>query len=155
MELATVDSLPARSRKHAQGHPDTFGCEFIGMTIEALDGVFGPIHDHRGRPGTVYILQGTDARDHRAWGRIRTMGREWAGPRIGTPSHWLENRGTSPAVEISVDIVTQRVEPVRSTRSRSSRWAESNRRTQVPLVDPPDTERPARNVERRGGDSHG
>jgi hypothetical protein len=34
------------------------------------------------------------------------MGREWAGPRIGTP-HWLENRGTIPAVEISVDIVRQ------------------------------------------------
>ena len=27
-------------------------------------GVFGPIHDHKGRPGTVYILQGTIT-DHR------------------------------------------------------------------------------------------
>jgi len=28
------------------------------VTIEP-GGVFGPIHDHKGRPGTVYILQGT------------------------------------------------------------------------------------------------
>jgi len=28
------------------------------VTIEP-GGVFGPIHDHRDRPGTVYVLQGT------------------------------------------------------------------------------------------------
>jgi quercetin dioxygenase-like cupin family protein len=28
------------------------------VTIEP-GGVFGPIHDHKDRPGTVYILQGT------------------------------------------------------------------------------------------------
>ena len=33
------------------------------VTIEP-GGVFGPIHDHKGRPGTVYILQGTIT-DHR------------------------------------------------------------------------------------------
>lgn len=33
------------------------------VTIEP-GGVFGPIHDHIGRPGTVYILQGTIT-DHR------------------------------------------------------------------------------------------
>ena len=27
-------------------------------------GVFGPVHDHVGRPGTVYVLQGTIT-DHR------------------------------------------------------------------------------------------
>jgi hypothetical protein len=36
------------------------------------------------------------------------MDREWGGPKIGTPhTPWLENRGTIPAVEISVDIVRQ------------------------------------------------
>jgi hypothetical protein len=35
-------------------------------------GVFGPLHDHKSRPGTL---------------------------------HWLENRGSVPAVEISVDVV--------------------------------------------------
>ena len=72
------------------------------VTIEP-GGVFGPIHDHNGRPGIVYILQGTIT-DHR--GGIDTD----YGPGVGWPedrntSHWLENRGTAPAVEISVDIV--------------------------------------------------
>ena len=52
------------------------------VTIEP-GGVFGPIHDHKDRPGTVYILQGTIT-DHQMES-LRTMGREWAGPRIGTP----------------------------------------------------------------------
>jgi hypothetical protein len=34
------------------------------------------------------------------------MGREWLAEDRNT-SHWLENRGTIPAVEISVDIVRQ------------------------------------------------
>jgi quercetin dioxygenase-like cupin family protein len=74
------------------------------VTIEP-GGVFGPIHDHKGRPGTVYILQGTitDPRDG--------IATEY-GPGLGWPedrniTHCLENRGTIPAVEISVDIVRQ------------------------------------------------
>jgi quercetin dioxygenase-like cupin family protein len=74
------------------------------VTIEP-GGVFGPVHDHRGRPGMVYILQGTIT-DHRDG--VTTE----YGPGVGWPEdkntkHWLENRGTTPAVEISVDIVTQ------------------------------------------------
>ncbi len=74
------------------------------VTIEA-GGVFGPIHDHIGRPGMVYILQGTII-DHR-----NGVSKEY-GPGVGWPedkntTHWLENRGTTPAVEISVDIVRQ------------------------------------------------
>nr|WP_285575211.1 cupin domain-containing protein [Geothrix limicola] len=74
------------------------------VTIEP-GGVFGPIHDHKDRPGTVYILQGTIT-DHR--NGIATD----YGPGVGWPedrntTHWLENRGTIPAVEISVDIVRQ------------------------------------------------
>jgi quercetin dioxygenase-like cupin family protein len=68
-------------------------------------GVFGPVHDHKGRPGMVYILQGTIT-DHRDG-----VATEY-GPGVGWPEdkntrHWLENRGTTPAVEISVDIVTE------------------------------------------------
>ncbi len=74
------------------------------VTIEP-GGVFGPIHDHKGRPGTVFILQGTIT-DHRDG--VATD----YGPGVGWPedrhtTHWLENRGTAPAVEISVDIVRQ------------------------------------------------
>jgi quercetin dioxygenase-like cupin family protein len=65
--------------------------------------VFGPMHDHKERPGIVYILQGTIT-DHRDGASIDY------GPGVGWPedrktAHWLENRGTLPAVEISVDIV--------------------------------------------------
>lgn len=74
------------------------------VTIEP-GGVFGPIHDHKGRPGLVYILQGniTDHRDG--------VPTEY-GPGLGWPEdrntmHWLENRGSVPAVEVSVDIVKQ------------------------------------------------
>jgi quercetin dioxygenase-like cupin family protein len=74
------------------------------VTIEP-GGVFGPVHDHVGRPGTVYILQGTIT-DHRDGATTDY------GPGVGWPEdrntlHWLENRGTIPAVEISVDIVRQ------------------------------------------------
>ena len=73
------------------------------VTIEP-GGVFGPIHDHVGRPGVVYVLQGTIT-DHRDG--VATD----YGPGIGWPEdrhtlHWLENTGTTPAIEISVDIVS-------------------------------------------------
>lgn len=72
------------------------------VTIEP-GGVFGPIHDHKDRPGMVYILQGTIT-DHRDG-----VATEY-GPGVGWPEdrntmHWLENRGNIPAVEISIDIV--------------------------------------------------
>ena len=97
-ELRTVDL--AREIEGMAGHQ----LRMRMVTIEP-GGVFGPIHDHRGRPGTVYILQGTIT-DHRDG--VATD----YGPGVGWPEdrdtvHWLENRGTSPAVEISVDIVTQ------------------------------------------------
>jgi quercetin dioxygenase-like cupin family protein len=91
----------------------------LGPEIEGMEGrqlrmrmftfepgaVFGPLHDHIGRPGTVYILQGTIT-DHRDG-----IATEY-GPGVGWPEdrntlHWLENRGTVPAVEISVDVVMQ------------------------------------------------
>jgi quercetin dioxygenase-like cupin family protein len=88
----------------------------LGLEIEGMAGrelrmrmftfepgaVFGPVHDHKDRPGMVYILQGTIT-DHR--GGVATD----YGPGVGWPEdrttmHWLENRGAVPAVEISVDI---------------------------------------------------
>jgi quercetin dioxygenase-like cupin family protein len=67
--------------------------------------VFGPVHDHKDRPGVVYILEGTIT-DHR-----NGVATDY-GPGVGWPedrntTHWLENRGAVPAVEISVDIVRQ------------------------------------------------
>jgi quercetin dioxygenase-like cupin family protein len=65
--------------------------------------VFGPVHDHIGRPGIVYILEGTIT-DHRDG--VATD----YGPGVGWPEdrntrHWLENRGTTRAVEVSFDVI--------------------------------------------------
>jgi len=79
------------------------GCQ-LRMRMFTIEpgGVLGPIHDHKGRPGTGYILQGTIT-DHR-----NGVAKDY-GPGVGWPedkntTHWLENRGSVPAVEISVDI---------------------------------------------------
>ena len=74
------------------------------VTIEP-GGVFGPLHDHKDRPGMVYILQGTIT-DHRDRA-VQEYGPGEGWPEDKNTLHWLENRGTTPAVEISVDIVRQ------------------------------------------------
>lgn len=65
--------------------------------------VLGPTHDHKDRPGTVYILQGTIT-DHRN-GVATDYGPGLGWPEDKNTTHWLENRGTITAVEISVDIL--------------------------------------------------
>lgn len=91
----------------------------LGREIEGMEGhqlrmrkftfepgaVFGPLHDHKGRPGTVFILQGTIT-DHRD-GIVTEYGLGVGWPEDRNTLHWLENRGTVPAVEISVDVVRQ------------------------------------------------
>ncbi len=65
--------------------------------------VFGPVHDHRDRPGVVYVLQGTIT-DHRD-GLTTDYGPGVGWREDANTRHWLENRESIPAVEISVDIV--------------------------------------------------
>jgi quercetin dioxygenase-like cupin family protein len=65
--------------------------------------VFGPMHDHIGRPGIVFILHGTIT-DHRD-GTTTDYGPGVGWPEDRKTRHWLENRSTETAVEISVDIV--------------------------------------------------
>lgn len=67
--------------------------------------VYGPPHDHKGRPGIVYIMEGivTDHRD----GKTTEYGPGLGWPEDSKTLHWLENRGTVPVVEISVDIVQE------------------------------------------------
>lgn len=90
------------------------GPEIVGMAGRRLrmrivtfepGGVFGPLHDHKDRPGMVYILQGTIT-DHRN-GVATDYGPGAGWPEDKDTLHWLENRGTTPAVEISVDIFRQ------------------------------------------------
>jgi len=90
------------------------GQEIDGMTGHQLrmrmftfepGAVFGPTHDHKGRPGIVFILQGTIT-DHRD-GVAKDYGPGVGWPEDRNTTHWLENRGQIPAVEISVDVVRQ------------------------------------------------
>src|SRR3954454_862825 len=71
------------------------------VTIEP-GGVLGPVHDHVGRPGTVYVLEGT-LNDHRD-GIATEYGAGLGWPEDHTTLHWLETRGSVPVREISVDV---------------------------------------------------
>ena len=75
------------------------------VTIEP-GGVIGPVHNHIDRPGVIYILQGTIT-DHRN-GIARDYGPGLGWPEDKNTTHWLENRGATTAVEISVDILNQK-----------------------------------------------
>ena len=86
-EIEGMDGLQLRTRK---------------FTIEP-GGVFSPVHDHVGRPGSVYVLQGTIT-DHRD-GIATDYGPGAGWPEDRNTLHWLENRGSVPAVEISVDVI--------------------------------------------------
>lgn len=109
---------------HEQAAPETKGITVkllgtvdLGPEIEGMAGrelrmrmvtmepgaVFGPVHDHKDRPGIVYILQGTIT-DHRD-GVATDYGPGLGWPEDSRTMHWLENRGKVAAVEISVDIV--------------------------------------------------
>ncbi|MEO5653693.1 MAG: cupin domain-containing protein [Marmoricola sp.] len=75
----------------------------LRMVTMEPGGVFGPVHDHKGRPGIVFVLQGTIT-DHRD-GTSTDYGPGLGWPEDRNTVHWLENRGAVPAVEISVDVV--------------------------------------------------
>lgn len=96
--LATVDLGPK--------FPGMEGRELrMRMVTIQPGGVFGPVHDHVGRSGIVYVLRGTIA-DHRD-GQVTEYGPGVGWPEDRTTRHWLENTGTVAAVEISVDVISQ------------------------------------------------
>jgi quercetin dioxygenase-like cupin family protein len=72
------------------------------ITIESK-GVLA-LHDHVERPAVDYVVQG--AVDHRG----NEMNEYVAGTSISENTkvvHWIENRGTTPAVVVAVDIFKQ------------------------------------------------
>ena len=69
-----------------------------GMFAFEPGAVFGPLHDHKDRPGIVFILQGTITDHHDGNATDYGPGVGW--PEDRNTSHWLENRGTVPAVEV-------------------------------------------------------
>ncbi len=75
------------------------------VTIEP-GGLFGPIHDHKDGPGMVYVLEGTITDDRDGVDTDYGPGLGW--PEDRQTVHWHQNQGTTPAIEISVDIVRRR-----------------------------------------------
>jgi quercetin dioxygenase-like cupin family protein len=73
------------------------------VTIEP-GGVFA-IHNHKDRPGTVYILQGKITEHRGDVAKEYGPGEFWSENKETT--HWLENKGTTPAVFIPVDVFKQ------------------------------------------------
>ncbi len=94
--LATIDL--GREVEGLAGHQ----LRMRRITIQP-GGAFGPLHDHVGRPGLVYVIHGTIT-DHRD-GVTTDYGPGLGWPEDRQTRHWLENRGSEPAVEISVDII--------------------------------------------------
>ena len=103
--LATLDLGPeidGMAGRQLRMRMFTFEPGAVFFTFEP-GAVFGPVHDHVDRPGMVYILEGTIT-DHRD-GVATDYGAGVGWPEDRHTTHWLENRGTTPAVEVSVDIV--------------------------------------------------
>jgi quercetin dioxygenase-like cupin family protein len=63
------------------------------------------VHSHKDRPGTAYVLQGTVMEHRGDVAKEYGAGGNWA--EGGDATHWVENKGTSPAVLIAVDIFKQ------------------------------------------------
>ncbi|CAN5426738.1 hypothetical protein BH10ACT6_BH10ACT6_09320 [soil metagenome] len=103
-ETTGIAVLPLAAVDLGPDFPDMLGYRLRMRLVTMKPGaVFGPLHDHRGRPGTVYVIQGMIT-DHR-----EGISTEY-GPGPGWPEdrdtvHWLENRGAVTAIEVSVDIV--------------------------------------------------
>ena len=73
------------------------------VTVEP-GGVF-QVHSHKDRPGAAYVLSGTITEHRGDVVKEYRAGESWAEDRNVT--HWIENKGTSPAVIISPDIFKQ------------------------------------------------
>ncbi len=73
------------------------------ITIEP-GGVLG-LHSHKDRPDTAYLLQGKLV-EHKG-DMVKELSEGDAFSSTKETSHWLENKGTSPAMFIAVDIFKQ------------------------------------------------
>lgn len=61
------------------------------------------LHSHRGDPSIVYVLSGA-LTNHHDDGTIRVFRPGEAFAEFGPPAHWVENRETTPATFIVVNI---------------------------------------------------
>ena len=81
------------------------GYKFRMRTVTFPPGSRTPEHNHQGRPGLVYVLQGTFT-EHRN-GVVTTYGPGSSWIEDHTTTHWAENLGSVPAVQLSIAIDKQ------------------------------------------------
>lgn len=87
--------------------------EFDGMqgkhlrmrTVTFPPGTRSPEHSHKGRPGLAYVLQGTFTEHRNGVTKEYGPGTSWVEDHDTT--HWVENRGSIPAVQLSIAIDAQ------------------------------------------------
>ncbi len=117
-----------RTRRHLRRHPQplyppawspkdisqlALAAEFAGMqgknlrmrTVTFAPGARSPEHSHKDRPGMAYVLQGTFTEHRNGVTKEYGPGTSWVEDHNTT--HWVENRGSTPAVQLSVVIEAQ------------------------------------------------
>ena len=78
----------------------------LRMRMITIDpGGFLGIHSHKDRPGAAYVLQGKITNHQGDIAKEYGVGDTWSENKEMV--HWLENKGTTPAILIAVDIFKQ------------------------------------------------
>jgi len=85
--------------------PEIPGMHLRLRTVTIEPGGFVAVHSHKDRPGSAYVLKGTVINHSGEVAKEYGAGGYWAEGRDYT--HWVENKGTSPAVIILVDVFKQ------------------------------------------------
>jgi quercetin dioxygenase-like cupin family protein len=85
--------------------PGMEGMKFRMRTVTFPPGSRTPEHSHQGRPGLVYVLQGTFT-EHRN-GKVTEYGPGSSWIEDHNTTHWAENLGSTPAVQLSIAIDNQ------------------------------------------------
>ncbi|MEJ0100581.1 MAG: cupin domain-containing protein [Pseudomonadota bacterium] len=78
------------------------GKRLLMRTVTFPPGSRSPEHNHQGKPGLVYVLQGTFTEHRNGVATEYGPGSSWIEDHDTT--HWVENRGSVPAVQLSVAI---------------------------------------------------
>jgi len=73
--------------------------------ITIAPGGFLGIHNHKDRPGTAYVLHGKIINHESDMAKEYSEGDSWSENKETV--HWLDNKGTAPAILIAADIFKQ------------------------------------------------
>lgn len=98
---ARTEAVSALDVTHAFEDLDGRQLRIRRITVEP--GGHLAVHEHTGRPGSVFVLEGTFT-EHRDGSEARDYRPGQAFTEPVNIRHWAENRGTTPLVFLAVDI---------------------------------------------------